>query len=339
MDALFSRMVHPFFFRKEVKVIKFLLFLIIVYGYCEKKYEVDLDGNIQTIGTVSISTTIKVGVYPLTIERVAPQIYIMNSAGKYPFAISVPETTEPKAFNIVEWGVKKWISLAPFDGKVYIYSPISLGNKYRYLYDDGSSISVSTNVRVAGKLEVDKKTYFYDNVFFNNPFGFDDTIYISSTSGRIKVNPALETSSIYCSTVSCFRINVDTSGAEIKAVNSELYLTDMYSPVIRFGKYSGKGYLSEKEDYSITFRSLIVGATIYIEPILVVPVMKTTEVASLKGNVYIEKTDGLGLIHQWKFTPTGTDDTKGIEGNIAWDDNYLYIKTGAGWKRVPLSTW
>ena len=25
-------------------------------------------------------------------------------------------------------------------------------------------------------------------------------------------------------------------------------------------------------------------------------------------------------------------------GNIAWDDNYFYVKTSAGWKRTGLST-
>ena len=38
------------------------------------------------------------------------------------------------------------------------------------------------------------------------------------------------------------------------------------------------------------------------------------------------------------FTPTGTDDTRGNTGDIAWDNNYIYIKTGAGWKREGLHT-
>lgn len=38
------------------------------------------------------------------------------------------------------------------------------------------------------------------------------------------------------------------------------------------------------------------------------------------------------------FTPTGTADTAGIIGNICWDDDNLYIKTSAGWKRVGIST-
>ncbi len=39
-----------------------------------------------------------------------------------------------------------------------------------------------------------------------------------------------------------------------------------------------------------------------------------------------------------KYTPTGSADSNGTEGSIAWDDNYIYIKTSAGWKRSTLST-
>ncbi len=39
------------------------------------------------------------------------------------------------------------------------------------------------------------------------------------------------------------------------------------------------------------------------------------------------------------YTPTGSADTNGNIGDIAWDANYVYIKTAAGWKRAALSTW
>jgi hypothetical protein len=37
-------------------------------------------------------------------------------------------------------------------------------------------------------------------------------------------------------------------------------------------------------------------------------------------------------------TPTGTADSSGNTGDICWDSAYLYVKTGAGWKRAALST-
>lgn len=39
-----------------------------------------------------------------------------------------------------------------------------------------------------------------------------------------------------------------------------------------------------------------------------------------------------------KYTPTSTSDTNGAEGDVSWDDNYIYIKTSSGWKRSTLST-
>ena len=38
------------------------------------------------------------------------------------------------------------------------------------------------------------------------------------------------------------------------------------------------------------------------------------------------------------YTPTGTADANGATGDMAWDADYIYIKTGAGWKRSALST-
>jgi len=39
------------------------------------------------------------------------------------------------------------------------------------------------------------------------------------------------------------------------------------------------------------------------------------------------------------FTPANSGDSHGDVGNIAWDDDYVYVKTGNGWKRAQLSSW
>ena len=36
------------------------------------------------------------------------------------------------------------------------------------------------------------------------------------------------------------------------------------------------------------------------------------------------------------FTPTSTNDTSGNEGDFAWDRDYIYVKTPAGWGRAAL---
>jgi hypothetical protein len=57
-------------------------------------------------------------------------------------------------------------------------------------------------------------------------------------------------------------------------------------------------------------------------------------------------TDGSGHLY-WRYTdkpieaytPTNSNDGHGSTGDIAWDDNYVYIKTSAGWKRTQLESW
>ena len=39
------------------------------------------------------------------------------------------------------------------------------------------------------------------------------------------------------------------------------------------------------------------------------------------------------------FSPVGTADSNGNTGDIAWDDDYVYVKTSIGWKRAALGTW
>ncbi len=37
------------------------------------------------------------------------------------------------------------------------------------------------------------------------------------------------------------------------------------------------------------------------------------------------------------YTPNGKKDENGDHGNIAWDEDFLYVKTKAGWKKIKLS--
>ncbi len=39
-----------------------------------------------------------------------------------------------------------------------------------------------------------------------------------------------------------------------------------------------------------------------------------------------------------QYTPTSSSDAKGQVGNYTYDENYMYIKTNGGWKRIALST-
>jgi hypothetical protein len=67
------------------------------------------------------------------------------------------------------------------------------------------------------------------------------------------------------------------------------------------------------------------------------------------GNVGIGTTAPTARLHvvgstgynqlrlQTPYTPTGSNDPNGNVGDIAWDNNYIYVKTAVGWKRAALS--
>jgi hypothetical protein len=46
-----------------------------------------------------------------------------------------------------------------------------------------------------------------------------------------------------------------------------------------------------------------------------------------------------GKLNVAQATPTSSSDIQGQVGDIATDDNYIYVKTSSGWKRSALSTW
>jgi hypothetical protein len=45
------------------------------------------------------------------------------------------------------------------------------------------------------------------------------------------------------------------------------------------------------------------------------------------------------LIMSYAFTPSSSADGAGEQGEIRWDDSYIYVKTSGGWKRSALSSW
>jgi hypothetical protein len=56
-------------------------------------------------------------------------------------------------------------------------------------------------------------------------------------------------------------------------------------------------------------------------------------------NIDINGANGYSQLRlRTAYTPTGTADANGNTGDVSWDDNYIYIKTAAGWKRSALST-
>lgn len=64
---------------------------------------------------------------------------------------------------------------------------------------------------------------------------------------------------------------------------------------------------------------------------------------SISSTTFSVTTDGTTKVRKLNmydvFTPTGTTDISGNISDVTRDDNYIYVKTSAGWKRSALSTW
>jgi len=57
------------------------------------------------------------------------------------------------------------------------------------------------------------------------------------------------------------------------------------------------------------------------------------------AKLHIDGATGYDLLRlEDSYTPTSSADGNGNTGDIAWDVNYIYVKTGSGWKRSALST-
>ena len=58
------------------------------------------------------------------------------------------------------------------------------------------------------------------------------------------------------------------------------------------------------------------------------------------SKIDIEGSNGYNQLRlRDSFTPKSSGDTSGEVGDIAWDENYVYVKTSRGWKRTLLETW
>lgn len=123
---------------------------------------------------------------------------------------------------------------------------------------------------------------------------------------------------------------------------------------------SGAGYATDKTGGSVTLaagRSTGAGLSPDLVFATATPTTSGSSLQSLTNRWYIKGgtgylsnqisptsflditgTNGYSQLRlRTSYTPSSTSDTNGETGDIAWDNDYLYIKTSAGWKRTPLS--
>jgi hypothetical protein len=64
----------------------------------------------------------------------------------------------------------------------------------------------------------------------------------------------------------------------------------------------------------------------------------TTKANQVRLGRSTEEVSVPGRLNVARRTPSGSADSQGTVGDITSDDNYIYVKTSAGWKRSALST-
>jgi hypothetical protein len=79
--------------------------------------------------------------------------------------------------------------------------------------------------------------------------------------------------------------------------------------------------VASDEDISAQFSGRVVGAD------------------AVNDNEFVTKGQIDSLATTSRYTPLCTSDPAGTTGDMTWDDDYLYLKTGEGWKRAVLETW
>jgi hypothetical protein len=65
---------------------------------------------------------------------------------------------------------------------------------------------------------------------------------------------------------------------------------------------------------------------------------QTTKPNQVRLGTSAEEVSVPGRLNVARRTPSSSADTQGSTGDITSDDNYIYVKTTAGWKRAALST-
>ena len=62
-------------------------------------------------------------------------------------------------------------------------------------------------------------------------------------------------------------------------------------------------------------------------------------VDAVNDNEFVTKGQVKSLSKGIHFTPSSTNDPSGETGDIAYDEEFIYIRTESGWKRAAFESW
>lgn len=182
-----------------------------------------------------------------------------------------------------------------------------------------------------------------DLTFISNNLNItgDGTFGLNISSGGLTINR---------STISFFDINNTQGGATSWRVGSDnSNLTDAFTIARKTGGFLYALNISNTGNVGMGVNTGSIGGRVHIKGSTTDNTATALLVQnSAGGSILNTRNDGKTTLTgstgynqlnlATTYTPTGTADALGNTGDTAWDANYFYIKTAAGWKRAALST-
>lgn len=263
----------------------------------------------------------------------------INSNGFAEFSIGNSATVSSSESNIAQWSMYNRVG-----GNDYL--GVGIIGKY---IGDGSNRKSAAIIRVGGVSSTVNVVGFSDNIYsFTKPIVHTSTLadaktYVAPTGLLYTGSTALSAGG-YAWRIRVTNTTSYVKGLEVLGDNANLYASfgkdSVNSLWIGYNKTNGDAMILNGNysinNYTIGIDSLNGDVTIQngangADALVIDVSEQSISVTNKTTSSYFNSTTTL--------TPSSTADGAGTTGDIRWDDNYIYIKTSAGWKRSALTTW
>lgn len=139
-----------------------------------------------------------------------------------------------------------------------------------------------------------------------------------------------------------------TSSLASAALSDETDMAPTFTPDVG-GYYVFTAIVDDATVYVLRIGVSSVAQVTPYEAVRLVPMQDEAVPTPVMGAALHESADGYGVavkrsgpvlkhMEPLAYTPTGSADTFGAVGEVAFDTSYVYVKTASGWKRCALGS-
>ena len=183
--------------------------------------------------------------------------------------------------------------------------------------DEGTDVQASLNITPTGEVRLDSN--FGNNTDFTEIYWGSQTSPIRFSFADAGVFSFYE----FPRTDGSLNQVLKTDGAGTLSWNNMIWINNTSNPRIEVVTYSdGVTTRASGDEFVVADNGNIgIGLT---NPI---------------SKLHIESSNGFDQLRLHNsYTPTSSSDSNGTVGDIAWDDDFIYVRTSTGWKRTSLTT-